>query len=358
MLECPQWVESCRLRQSVTFPAWQPAKLTRTAGFGQKRPLEVQCLNQKMYSHHFSILMCPAVSENEVNQSATEEDCPFVSLVLRLLDYDGEDLFSNVLMPWVEARPGAVAWLASLRGRGCNAVPTVQPEDLCRLYALNRVCEMLMLSLETAEPQARTGGHLALSMWQFEDFFSRLGIDAMRPKIFAPFHHEIVATFPAPAPGQVPQILAWHWPCLMLGTLMIQRGGVTLSAGEEVLAPCIADTSTLYWAYHRNSRPTHDLAHGWGSNSRWRTAFRRDYHLGDNYHFNVDGKCDLSFVVPGMLDESGLSRAERIELLINRSFVTIPKEHTDLFPYGDRLSLMASAPPSQSPPSLWRRLLG
>jgi len=186
MLECPQWVESCRLRQSVTFPAWQPAKLTRTAGFGQKRPLEVQCLNQKMYSHHFSTLMCPAVSKNEVNQSATEEDCPFVSLVLRLLDYDGEDLFSNVLMPWVEARPGAVAWLASLRGRGCNAVPTVQPEDLCRLYALNRVCEMLMLSLETAEPQARTGGHLALSMWQFEDFFSRLGIDAMRPKIFAP----------------------------------------------------------------------------------------------------------------------------------------------------------------------------
>lgn len=292
-----------------------------------------------------------------MNHPDTEEDCPFVPLVLRLLDYDGQDVFGDVLIPWVEAHPGAAIWLASLRERGCSAVPTLQSEDLWRLYALSRACEVLMLSLETAQPQARSGGHLTLSLWQFEDFFSRLGIDAMRPELYTPFHHEIVATFPAPSPGQVPQILAWHWPCLMLGTLMIQRGGVTLSAGAEVLAPGIADTSTLYWAYDRNSRPTHDLAHGWGSNSRWRTAFRRDYHLGDTHHFNVDGKCDLSSVDAGTLDESGLSRAERIELLINRSFVTIPKEHADLFPYGDRLSLTAPAAPRPSPPSLWRRLL-
>jgi hypothetical protein len=206
---------------------------------------------------------------------------------------------------------------------------------------LGRTCEILTLSLKTAKPQAGYDGHFALSTRQFEDFFSRLLIDAMRPKVYAPFHHEIVATFPAPAPSQAPRILEWHWPCLMLGTLMIQRGGVSLSAGAEVLAPGIAATSTLYWAYDRNNRPTHDLAHGWGSNSRWRTAFRRDYHLGDTHHFNVDGRCDLSFVAPGTFDEPGLSRAERVELLVNRSFVTTSKAHADLFPYDDRVSLMA-----------------
>jgi len=293
-----------------------------------------------------------------VNQPGTKEDFSFIPLVLRLLDYEGQDVFGDVLIPWVDAHPGEVAWLASLRERGCSEVPTLPLEDLWRLYALSRVCEMLMLSLDTAEPLARSGRPLALSMRQFEDFFSRLGIDAMRPGVYAPFHHEIVAVFPAPAPGQVPQILAWHWPCLMLGTLMIQRGGVTLSADAEVLVPGIADTSTLYWACHRNSRPTHDLAHGWGSNSSWRTAFRRDYHLGDNYRFNVDGKCDLSSIAPGTLDESGLSKAERIELLINRSFVTTTKEHTDRFPYKDSLSLTAPATPRQLPSSLWRRLLG
>jgi hypothetical protein len=277
-----------------------------------------------------------------VSHPGTEEDWSFVPLVLRLLDYDGQDVFGDVLIPWVEAHPDAAAWLVSLRERGRSVVPSVEPEDLWRLYALSRACEMLMLSLETAKPQARSGGHLALSMRQFEDFFSRLGIDAMRPEVYAPFHHEIVAI--VPAQGQVQRILGWHWPSLMLGTLMIQRGGVTLSAGAEVLAPGIADTSTLYWAYDRNSRPTHDLARGWGSNSRWRTAFRRDYHLGDTYHFNVDGKCDLSSVDSGTFDESGLSRAERIELLINRSFVTTPKEHADLFPYDDRLSLTGRAP--------------
>jgi len=35
--ELPLWVDSCLSRQSVTFPAGQPAKLTRTAEFGQER---------------------------------------------------------------------------------------------------------------------------------------------------------------------------------------------------------------------------------------------------------------------------------------------------------------------------------
>lgn len=293
-----------------------------------------------------------------MNQSDTEDDCPFVPLVLRLLDYDGHDVFGHVLMPWVAAHPDAVAWLASLRERGRSAVPPLQPQDLWRLYALGRACEMLMLSLEPAQTRARSGGHLALSTLQFEAFCSRLGLDVIRPALYAPFHHETVAILPAPAGGQVARILAWHWPCLMLGTLVIQRGGVTLSAGADVLRPGIADTSTLYWAGDRHGRPTHDLAHGWGSNSRWRTAFRRDYHLGDTHHFNVDGQCDLSSEDRCQPGESELSRAERIELLINRSFVTTPKEHTDLFPYHDRVSLAAPSTPRKLPRWSWRGLLG
>ena len=46
-------------------------------------------------------------------------------------------------------------------------------------------------------------------------------------------------------------------------------------------------SSPLYWASRRRYRPAVDLSHGWGSNSLWRTSFRRDYRLPDRLVYNV-----------------------------------------------------------------------
>ena len=73
---------------------------------------------------------------------------------------------------------------------------------------------------------------------------------------------------------------------------------------------------------------------GWGSNSQWRTAFRRDYQIGGDFFFNVDGVHDLAYQTSGA-DRDDLTQQERIELLIHRHFITVDKPHEDLWPYDD-----------------------
>ena len=94
----------------------------------------------------------------------------------------------------------------------------------------------------------------------------------------------------------------------------------------------VAERSTLYWAFARNNRPTEDLSNGWGSNSQWRTSFRRDYELDGTLYYNVDAKDS-----PGAFDPE-LDDAERLELLRHRCFVTCTKRSDDRLPWHFRHS--------------------
>jgi hypothetical protein len=98
-------------------------------------------------------------------------------------------------------------------------------------------------------------------------------------------------------------------------------------AGRLHLLKEVAERSTLYWAYARNHRKSEDLSRGWGSNSQWRTAFRRDYALGGRLFYNVDARPH-----PGGPD-ADLTAAERAELLRHRCFVTCTTPSDDLWPY-------------------------
>ena len=132
--------------------------------------------------------------------------------------------------------------------------------------------------------------------------------------------------------------MAWRWPCVMLGNMLFSRGGVDVCAGKTIFKPGIADASTLYWADRRKGRPVNDLSHGWGSNSQWRTSFRRDYVVGDTRFYNVDGKYDLAAQAADAADAGRspvLTLAERIELLTQRCLVSSTTAHDDLFPYDD-----------------------
>jgi hypothetical protein len=178
-----------------------------------------------------------------------------------------------------------------------------------------------------------------ISQDEFVDFSRRVGFEVIYPDLFSPFYHEIVALSPSTDIDQPFRVLNYHWPCLMLGPLLFMRAGVSVSAGVQVANPSVASTSKLYWAHRRKNRLCHDLSYGWGSNSSWRTAFRRDYLLDGIYYFNVDGDVDLSTLSAGAAGDERLSPAERVELVTHRCFVHSTKNSDDLFPYDDRYSM-------------------
>jgi hypothetical protein len=80
-----------------------------------------------------------------------------------------------------------------------------------------------------------------------------------------------------------------------------------------------------------------DLSHGWGSNSQWRTAFRRDYQVAGEVCYNTDGEHDLRKPFARSEDRDGLSQEERIELLVSRCFILTERSHTGLWPFDDTL---------------------
>jgi hypothetical protein len=92
-----------------------------------------------------------------------------------------------------------------------------------------------------------------------------------------------------------------------------------------------------------------DLSVGWGSNSQWRTCFRRDYQISGVLFYNVDADgpdaVDLAAPVetwpqdnrPGGSLNPQLSVQQRRELLMHRCFVTGPEPTGDCWPYDDYL---------------------
>lgn len=129
----------------------------------------------------------------------------------------------------------------------------------------------------------------------------------------------------------------------MLGSMLFSRAGVSVSGGRDVFNARIAETSSLFWAVRRKSRPHQDLSHGWGGNSQWRTDFRRDYRVDNKCFYNVDAQHDLSVARPtGPYPDSAdypLSRDERVELLTHRCFVRTARPSDDLWPYDDKLTV-------------------
>jgi len=98
-------------------------------------------------------------------------------------------------------------------------------------------------------------------------------------------------------------------------------------AGRERIDPERAARSTLYWAFARNGRPTTDLSRGWGSNSQWRTSFRRDYEADGVLYYNVDVVRETRGADPD-LDEAAAR-----ELVRHRCFVTGTQPDDDRWPY-------------------------
>lgn len=270
----------------------------------------------------------------------------------------------DVLVPWL---PKARQALDSLRHYGRLNSPlngyAVEYEDLHQWYALSRVSDHLLLSV-----QVRDDSYVAPSSrpdpwreWmtriiapeEYVAFFEVLGFHSFTRLPFSPFHHEIVEVIDTPDADGV-SVDHVFWPGLMFGDMLFSRAGVRVRCPASLIDKAIAETSCLYFTHRRLRRRTSDLSHGWGSNSQWVTSFRRDYDSGGRFWYNVDGEHPLgdgyraSFPPNRPLDEDDLTMAQRVELLTNRCFVRCPKDGSDLFPFGDQFT----EPKPWNPPTL------
>lgn len=213
------------------------------------------------------------------------------------LEYDGGDWGRDVFDPW-RARHHAILAALSEAGRPEMASRILADTDRWALYAFSRLTDVLILSLQPPSTD-RDRPQDWLPPQAYHQFIAGTGRPVTGGQAFHPFLHEVVAVEPADDPTTQPQVAARWWPGLMVGSLMMMRAGVTVRAGVDHLDPAVATKSTMYWASRRRYRPACDLSHGWGSHSRWRTSFRRDYWLTDRLLYNVDAALQPKAEHPG-----------------------------------------------------------
>lgn len=251
---------------------------------------------------------------------------PYRELHDQILDYEGDALYADLLRPWVGRHDGERRWLDRLRARTGTPVPSMRPEESWRLYALSRIVQFLQLSFAPPAPEP-TWNLARVSPGEYARFMDALGLEAVERAGFHPFFHEVVTVDQLDEEDAAPEVAEVYWPGYSLGPLLISRAACRVRGGQRHLLKEVAERSTLYWAYARNHRPAEDLSRGWGSNSQWRTEFRRDYALDGRLFYNVDAR-----ERPGGPD-GDLDAAERAELLRHRCFVTCTKPSDDLWPY-------------------------
>ncbi|MEO0814257.1 MAG: hypothetical protein AAFY60_15450, partial [Myxococcota bacterium] len=228
-------------------------------------------------------------------------------------------VYRGTLQPWLTTY-GAVEreWLTETVAQPDEpSGSSLAPEALWRLYALSRVNQLLMLAFQEGDADGAWSGP-ELSLRQYSHFFAALGFKEREHPRFHPFFHEIVDVVePDDDADEAPGLRAVHWPCLMLGSLMFSRAGVSIRTAD--LDRETAARTTLYWALRRKHRKCLDLSHGWGSNSQWRTEFRRDYLLTEQYVYNVDGATELKPF--SGVDENGLSYQDALDFVRYRCLV-------------------------------------
>lgn len=271
----------------------------------------------------------------------------FRELCEAVRDYEGSDVYRDVLVPWVEPAQRALAHCTRFK----SAAPHDRKDEaalfaLWNLYALSRTNDYLLTGFQPSSKPATSGP--TISWTEYEEFFTELGFDVVAPEHFTPFHHEIVRVEQADADDEPIQVLRMLWPGLKFGDLQFSRAGVEVSGGKNYVVKEIAESSTLYFSFRRAYRPTNDLSVGWGSNSQWRTAIRRDYECDGKRIYDFDGPLLLDGSPRAEADRDGLTLAERIELCRNRCFIICAKDHTDLWPFDDRLEELISPGETQA----------
>ncbi|HWA60065.1 MAG TPA: hypothetical protein VG939_01760 [Caulobacteraceae bacterium] len=231
----------------------------------------------------------------------------------------------EVLDAWLQADGGEErGWLEAFAGRRGDPIPPADEQDLWRLYALSRVQQILTLGFQPTRVVEDRPGCVPPDDWSkpisvsaYDKFLTALGFTRVE-RGWSPFFHEIVVVEQSADPDESASVVDELWPAHTLGPMLFSRAGVVVRAGKRRIDKAVAETSPLYWAFRRRNRSCVDASHGWGSNSQWRTGFRRDYALEGRLWFNVDARSHGA----GRGDLDGVSAEEQEQIICHRCFVT------------------------------------
>ena len=284
---------------------------------------------------------------------AQEEPFSFRALYTEILGYRGSRMFDDLLMPRSADARQVVETLAA-HAQKPNEPDKAAAVDLWQWYALSRVSDRLLRGIQATDDfyrspvQRQTKPHLgewwrssAVTTEQYAEFFAALGLAPFGLLPFSPFHCEIVEVVEDVHLAGRPVVERVFWPGLKFGEMLFARAGVGVRCPPGLYRKNIAENSCLYFTFQRLHRRTQDLSQGWGGNSQWATAFRRDYDTGGAFYYNVDGrhplglKYEASFHPKELKPDDDLTPEERVELLTHRSFVRCHKDDHDCWPYDD-----------------------
>ncbi len=323
-----------------------------------------------------------------------------VALYLELLNYEGKNVYQDVLLEHIEDVKSLLKRCESLKTYDVNLTKSItrmiketvddskttssksltakmaekisklnfasikQHIDECNGFETHeelpsRLYEELTFKLWDLFALSVCSDHL-LWLWQqgeltiaeYSRFFAEVGMPVSNVDHlhYHPFYHEIYYVNDELKVGEQEQIIVKEqlYPMIMFGDLQFSRAGVVIY-NHPSIDKDLAENSEMYFANRRDNRSCQDLSHGWGSNSRWRTDFVRNYETASEWMFNVDGKVDLSEAEDYKQhyqhydDEIPVLISEAKELLVNRCFIhqkNIPQEmQSDLFPYDWRLNI-------------------
>jgi hypothetical protein len=289
----------------------------------------------------------------------------FRRLYRLLQDYQGQQIFSDVLEPFIPHARETLSELAPYRRLNTPENPyEVHHWDLYQWYALGRVNDFLLLGFQAGDQLDWNGAfqseyyreymrnwHADLCDWhgpaihpqEYLRFFEALGFRAFGTVPFSPFFHEVVEVV---EDSSLPGIAVEHvfWPGLMFGEMLFSRAAVRVRCNHAVMRKEVAERSRLYFTFWRRRREASDLSHGWGSNSQWGNWLRRDYIHAGCFHYNVDGEylLDETYWQRTRGEEGnrrsgeGLTLEARIELLTHRCLVRTAEPEHHYWPYNDR----------------------
>lgn len=255
---------------------------------------------------------------------------PFVELYRLLHEYRGDDAYTDLLQRWLDNNADECGWIADFHDRTKDDWAAATDEDLSRLYALFRVTATLLLRFQRGRTDGTDCQGPAITINGFQLFHEQLGFFVPDVTDYHPFFHQILSVALGPRDDSPIQLTECLWPCVMLGNMVFCRAGCAVSGGSSHVVKDIAESSSVYWTYCCKDRPYNDLSQGWGHNSQWRTAHRRDYRAAGKYHFNVDGRHSLND--PDCVVDD-LPVDTMIELVRNRCLIRTTADDSDLFPY-------------------------
>ncbi len=262
----------------------------------------------------------------------------FRALSEEVSDYVGDDLYRDVLEPRIPAAKALLLPLNHFHELRHSLPGEVAHEDLWVLFSLSVLNDQLLRPLQ-------------LSRGEYRQFFTELGFTCFdAPSHFNPMLCEIVDVGNWPKPDDGIEVGNQSWPGLLFGEMVFSRCAVDVyCSASHGIVEGIADRSVLYFTNSRMRRETDDPSHGWGSNSRWRTDFFRNYLTGGFSFLNVDGEVDLAIATTDTeeklaTDNDGITIEEAKDLLLHRCFVRFP-ERPYMWPYKWKLAIANSELP-------------